>query len=50
MKAVTPGWQAFVSFVQIASMMLQVKKGTQHIRNTPVTFIMLIKVINALER
>lgn len=35
MKAVTPGWQTASSFVQIASMMLQVKKGNQQIRNTP---------------
>lgn len=37
MKAVTPGWQTASSFVQIASMMLQVKKGNQQIRNTPNT-------------
>jgi hypothetical protein len=45
MNAVTPGWQFFVSFVQMASMMLQVKKGTQHIKKTPATFD--YEVINA---
>lgn len=35
MNAVTPGWQSISNFVHIASIMLHVKNGTQHMRNTP---------------
>ena len=35
-NAVTPGRQeSLCNFMHIASMILHVKKGTQHIRNTP---------------
>jgi hypothetical protein len=37
MKAVTPGEQSNDNLVHIASRMLQVKNGTQQIRNTPAT-------------
>lgn len=36
-NAVTPGWQSLFIFEQIASMMLHVKNGTQHMRKTPET-------------
>jgi hypothetical protein len=38
MKAVTPGEHSDDSLVHIASRMLQVKNGTQQIKNTPATF------------
>lgn len=37
MNAATPGWHSAPNFVQMASIMLHVKNGTQHTRNTPAT-------------
>lgn len=36
MKAVSPGHQPSSNLMQMALIILQVKKGTQHTKNTPV--------------
>jgi hypothetical protein len=50
MNAVTPGEQSNDNLVHIASRMLQVKNGTQQIRNTPASFkhSIIIQQLNSI--